>query len=445
MRHVCFVLFFSVLTFRLLNFPVFGSTLTEERADLQIRAPLRVTVLGRATCPSLENRVLMMVKIEDESGQGHIKPFYRSSGVNSGSMNTHFPFENLSGRFGEKRFTQFYVEKVHINLSEYGLLRPMMVGFGTSLAPRFGNILYARVSALLEGGFWDTPDGMESKSKMGVAGSVVMGERECLILQTSAEIRNWMRSFEYKIKPGPVFSNQYAYAHFSYEVLLTLAHRIDGGVRRNSLSQNYRQLCVRIKDKVRPEALARLVPGFQEEYSLHDYSRYVDENIPIEKWREHSVAFLPISINFYKGGLVSEAIGVDMEVFRQMKFVKENKLPHIPREPMDKMNLIIGQFLAGERFTESPKQRSLKSPKTLSRANTFYGMPTQKKLQGLQKQSIPRIKAGSVNSPWIRKDNDNLKFLQNRKRPPLRRTIAFGDLSLYFTYLRRHPSFKDAK
>ncbi|MBX9697265.1 MAG: hypothetical protein K2X53_04180 [Alphaproteobacteria bacterium] len=382
MCRFSFLTFVCVLSLPLLRSPVLGSTLVEESDAPKTSSSLRVTVLGRATCQSLENRVLMMVKIENEAGDSHIKPFYRSSGINSGSVNTHFPFENLSGRFGEMKFTQFYVEKVHLDLFEHARLRPLMVGAGTSLAPRFGNLLYARVSALLEGGFWDTQDGIESKCKMDVVGSVAMQEGESVAFQTSAEIRNWMRSFDYHIKPGLVFSNQHAYARFSYEVLLTLTHRLDGGMARNSLKETYRQLCLRIKDKVRPEALALLVPGFQEDYSLRDYSRYVDENISLKQWRKHSVAFLPISINFYKRGLVSEAIGNDMAVFRQMKFVKENKLPYIPHEPMSKMNLIIERFLAEERFTVAHERRGSKEP---SRANTFYAMPLQESLHDSKK------------------------------------------------------------
>jgi hypothetical protein len=442
MCRLYFFTFLYVLSVPLLSSPVLGSTLREESDAPKTSSPLRVTVLGRAICQSLENRVLMMVRMEDESGYSHIKPFYRSSGINSGSVNTHFPFENLSGRFGEMKFTQFYVEKVHVDLFELARLRPLMVGTGISLASRFGNLLYARVSSLLEGGFWDTQDGIESKRKMDVVGSSAMQEGECLAFQTSAEVRNWMSSFDYHIKPGLVFSNQHAYAHFSYEVLLTLAHRLDGGMARNSLRQTYRQLCLRIKDKVRPEALALLVPGFQEDYSLRDYSRYVDENIPLKKWRKHSGAFLPISINFYKRGLVSEAIGTDMEVLRQMKFVKENKLPYIPHEPIYKMNLIIDQFLAEERFTGAHERRG---PKALSRANTFHAMPFQESLQGSQKKTCPRALERTTSSPWMMTDFEKLKFSQKQKRPPLKRTVAFDDLSLYISSLCRYQPFKNLK
>lgn len=446
MRRTFFLFFFSALTFPFLSSALFGSLVAEETADLQTPSPLRVTVLGRAICQSLEKRVLMMVKIEDESGHTHIKPFYRSSGLNSGSMSTHFPFENLSGRFGEKKFTQFYVEKVHVDPGEYALLRQLVVGAGSAIAPRFGSLLYACVSAVLGGGFWDTPDGIESKSNMGVIGCVpVQGGGECLALQTSAEIRNWMRSFHYQIKSGPVFEHQQAYARFSYEVLRTLAHRLDGDVKRSDLGENYRQLCLRVKDKVRPEALALLVPGFQENYSLHDYSRYVDENIVIEEWRKHNVAFLPISINFYQRGLVSEAIYADMAVLRQMKFVKENKLPYIPSEPMDKMNLIIDQFLGGERFVGALQRTTLKELKKVSRANTFCGVQIWEKLQDLQKQPCPGTLERSAACSWMRRDSVKSKILQELKQGSLKRTVAFDDLSLYFTFLRGYPSSNHAK
>ncbi len=60
-----FLTFLYVLSLPLLNSPVLGSTLMEESDAPKTFSSLRVTVLGRATCQSLENRVLMMVKIEN--------------------------------------------------------------------------------------------------------------------------------------------------------------------------------------------------------------------------------------------------------------------------------------------------------------------------------------------------------------------------------------------
>lgn len=341
-QRLCISLFTGVLFYAS---PLSGSLSSEDTENLKDAKPsVKIKVLSVANYSLLRGRTLYMVSLE-KGASTYVKPFYRSSGLNSGMAQVCFPFENISGRFLENRFVQNYVEKTPVKKYDYDEVIKVLPPSFSALSHRIGGMLNLQISAFLGGGLWDHPDGIHLRHKLDIGEYFQENAIKAIPLDTASSVRQWMQSFDYKIFPGDLWNNQRHYAQFSYEVMLSLIHHLEKK-KRADIQGSFRDLCLKVAQTVRPRVMQLIAPGFSHLASSSDFSKFVDENFTQQEYRIQREGFLPLTLSFYFPNTGSYRLEEDLQIFRQLKVVRKNDYPTIMVQPVLEMNKRIKGYLA---------------------------------------------------------------------------------------------------
>lgn len=309
----------------------------------------QIQIISRADYTLLPGRPLIIVSV-NSAEISYRKSFYHSTGLNSGSKGTWFPFDNISGRFLDSKFVQTYVEKASNSRREIQCVSALLPKSSSEFAQRIGSWFNLGVSAFLGGGFWQSDEGQELSRKIGIVPTQMLDSEEKIKLNNAASVIAWMKENGCEVIPRYLHTNQVKYAQFSYEVMLSLLHTIDG-VGRKKATFSFRDLCLRVHHDLNPSAMQLLVPGFTEEESTNDFSLYVDQNFSLDQYCVRKKGFLPISEAFYmKPATISNpvpdsSLHKDMRVISYLSSVKEFFKSGVQVDRLIEMNKRIDAFL----------------------------------------------------------------------------------------------------
>jgi hypothetical protein len=333
-------------------------------------------ILSVARFKLLPNRQLLMIENE-----GMVHPFYISSGINSGAPNTAFPFDNISGRFHKGHtFSQNYVEKTGGTKKDQQTLLSLGEDDKTQWITRFGSVKWLRASALIGGGIWDKEEGSKITEKLGIRKQSTKNTPVPIEeLETAAEVLTWMQRYGFKPRLGIVGRSQESYARFSYLVMIALLHHLDHPQYEELHHLSFRDLSLKLSEKILPQTFVKLCPGFTKKTSPNDFSQYVDLAFPRLNRYLMKDAYIKISLNFYIDANLGY-IENDILVFQALRDVEKNDYPYVYAPHYQKL---IEKIETALNYPTSPHfsqtktlQRTASTPLALGRTKTAIILTT---------------------------------------------------------------------
>lgn len=288
----------------------------------------KVTVLARALFKGKHDRNLLLLQNED----GKKVLFYESTGVNSQSAKTMFPFKTITYQLTSLNHLSPYLEKEYTSEEENKKIEAAIGN--NSFNRRFGSLSLLKISYQLGGGFWERE---EVKAINSFQDLEKINWRQSTENIQTIEIHDyysfaaWAQSYGYNpAHRGPISTANMLFAQFGYEILLSLNHDHTKKSKTELMEMNYYQLCTNVSSLLKPQALTLLSPGGYSSANIEEsgFSRLVTTAY-MEEVREASKSggenFFKITPRLYFPNGEPSEDEADAVIFQQINTIFKKK------------------------------------------------------------------------------------------------------------------------